>query len=314
MPYQIRKPEFLSPSAIKTFEDNIEDYVIRYLLQVRPPRPPQTEPMAVGAAFDAYVKSYLYHNLFGNYGDYEFRKLFEQQVESQNRDYALRAGKHCFDEYQRSGALADLMLELVKAIGTPRFEFSVSGTVKEWIDNNYYEVPLLGKPDCYFTNAEGVRVIYDWKVNGYCSTYKTSPMKGYICCRNFQGIRTIHRDAIIAPYKGVHINVMLFLEEANKDWADQLSIYAWLLGEQIGSENVVFGIEQITGPGVDRISSHRLRITPEWQYRLMERIGQIWEIVQSGHIFREMSRSESDAKLQMLEDMYSKPNPMDKLL
>lgn len=90
-------------------------------------------------------------------------------------------------------------------------------------------------------------------------------------------------------------------------------IYSWLLGEPIGGENVVFGIDQITGPGCSRISSHRLRIKPQWQYRLMERICQVWEIIESGHIFREMSREESDARFQMLEDMYV-DNPVDQYL
>jgi hypothetical protein len=306
MTYEIRKPEYLSPSAIKIFEADIEDYAVKYLLKNRTPRMPQTEPMAVGSAFDAYVKSYLHYNLFGNYGPddaYNLDNIFEQQVEEHNRDFARVAGKHCFDEYLRLGALADLMTELQKAIGPPRFEFSISGTIR--LDE--YEAPLLGKPDCYFTNDQGVRVVYDWKVNGYCANRNTSPMKGYVCCRDGSS-RYQHRDAVVTPFKGVNINCVLFLEDANKEWADQLSIYSWLLGEPVGSENVVFGIDQITGPKCARISSHRLRIRPTWQYRLMERIGQIWSIIQSGHIFREMTREESDAKLQILEDMYASDN------
>jgi len=313
MTYDMRKPRFLSPSSIKTFENNLEDYVTKYLLKNRPPRPPQTQPMSVGSAFDAYAKSYLYHGLFGNYGPentYDKDVIFESQVEKHNWDWARIAGQICFDKYRDCGALADLMSDLQKAVGPPRFEFSV----EDFIEFNGFEVPLLGKPDIYFINELGVRVIYDWKVNGYCSKRNTSPMKGYICCRDLRNQdRYQHKDAVLGPYKGVTINVMMCLEDGNKEWADQLSIYSWLLGEPIGGENVVFGIDQITGPSCSRISSHRLRIKPAWQFNLAARACQIWEIVDSGHIFREMSREESDAKMQQLEDL-AKPNEVDEYL
>lgn len=303
MPYQIRVPEYLSPSAIKIFEADVEDYAVKYLLQKRPPRPPQTQPMAVGSAFDAYAKSHIYYGLFGNYGpsgQYEKDTIFEAQVEPQNRDFARDAGGICFSEYQRRGALADLMLELQKSIGPPRFEFSIQDKIA-W---NGFDVPLLGKPDIFFVNEQGARVIYDWKVNGYCGKYNTSPMKGYVKCRAADGTWSVHKNAMVTPFKGIPINAMMYLEDGNKEWADQLSIYSWLLGEQVGSADVVFGIDQITGPGCSRISSHRLRIKPEWQFRLIERIVQIWRIIQSGHIFQELDRDQNDCKLQLLENMH----------
>jgi len=313
MSYEVRIPKYMSPSSLKIFEKDPEDFAVKYLLKNRPDRPPQTQPMSVGSAFDAYVKSYLYKNLFGNYGpkgEYEKDAIFESQVERHNWDWAREAGQICFDQYKTRGALSDLMLELSQAIGPPRFEFSL----QDFVEFESYSVPLLGKPDCYFVNAQGVRVVYDWKVNGYCAKRNTSPMKGYVCCRDAKGGRNAHKDAVIAPFMGIPINVMMHMEDGNKEWADQLSIYSWLVGEPIGSEKVVFGIDQITGPGCSRISSHRLRIKPAWQYRLMERICQVWSIVESGHIFRDMTKAENDARLQLLEDLHTKENPVDEYL
>ena len=308
----MRIPKYLSPSSVKTFERDVEDFAVKYLLDDRPPRQPQTQPMSVGSAFDAYVKSYLYYNLFGNYGpkdEYQRNAIFEAQVEEHNWDWAREAGQICFDIYKERGALADLMLELSGAIGDQRFEFSLM----DFVEYEGYSVPLLGKPDCYFVNAEGVRVVYDWKVNGYCAKRNTSPMKGYVCCRDGKG-RYCHKDAVVAPYKGVNINVMMCLEDGNKEWADQLSIYSWLVGEPIGSENVIFGIDQITGPKCSRVSSHRLRIKPSWQYNLMARVCQIWETIQSGHIFKEMTRQQSDDRLALLQEVHSGDNPIDAYL
>jgi hypothetical protein len=312
MSYQIRVPEYLSPSSIKIAEKDWEDYAVKYLLNKRPPRPPQTQPMSVGSAFDAYAKSYIYYALFGNYGpdnQYELETILRDQVEPHNLEWARGAGKDCFDKYKAWGALADLMTELQKALGPPRFEFSVKGLVK--LED--HEAVLLGKPDVYFVSEEGIRVVYDFKVNGYCGKRNTSPMKGYVCCRNGK-TRVQHKNAVVTPWHGIMINCMMHLEDGNKEWADQLSIYSWLLGEPVGSEKVLFGIDQLTGPGCSRISSHRLRIKPEWQFSLMERAAQIWRIVQSGHIFREMSREESDNRLQVLEDTYGQPNPVDEIL
>jgi len=76
----MRIPAYLSPSALGVFEKDREQYYLKYLADNRPPRMPQTEPMAVGSAFDAFVKSYLHHSLFGNHGkdnQYELNTIFE---------------------------------------------------------------------------------------------------------------------------------------------------------------------------------------------------------------------------------------------
>lgn len=256
--------------------------------------------MSVGSAFDGYVKSHLYYGIYGNYGPddaYARDTIFENQVEPHVRDFARKAGQHCFDVYKSTGALQQLELELKTAIAPPRFEFDVKDEIEG--------VPLLGKPDIFFINEEGARCVYDWKVNGYCSSRNTSPMKGYMLCRNQQGDLRTHTNCVAVKHNGVMINAFYHLEDCNKEWADQLAIYSWLLGESIGSEQVIFGIDQLTGPATKlRVSTHRLRISPEWQYGLLERIQQVWSIIQSGHIFREMSREDSDARLQLLEDMH----------
>jgi len=311
--YEQRKIEFLSPTSIKIADHNMEEFATKYLLKNRPPREPQTQPMSVGSAFDAYAKSYLYNAIYGNAGPenkYDFQTLFESQVEAHNRDWAVEAGRECFTKYQASGALAELMEELKGAVGNPRFEFSLQDTLT-WSGQ---EVTLLGKPDIYFMNALGVRVVYDWKVNGFCSSRNTSPIAGYVNCRDLaKKARYPHRDAVLTKYKGIVINCMAFLEDCGtmgKDWADQLSVYSWLLGCPIGGEDVVFGIDQITGPRCSRITSHRLRIRPQYRYNYMDRIIQLWGIIKSGHIFREMSREDSDSRLQLLEETHSGENPM----
>jgi len=293
----MRIPEYMSPTSIKLFYDDVELFYQRYLSDNKPERELQTKPMSIGSAFDAFVKSYLYEKLFGKNADkrYDLTTIFEAQVDEHNRDWAWENGKLVFDQYKSEGCLADLMLELSQAIGPPRFEFDVRGEIEG--------VPLLGKPDVFFISKEGARVIYDWKVNGYCSKSMTSPMKGYIKLRGYNCKWTKkHKDCLIINHNGIDINISMFLEEGNDSWADQLSIYGWLLGEAVGSEQLIVGIDQITGSANKlRFATHRLRVSPDYQYGLVNNITNAWDIILSGWIFRELSEEDSIRRCAILD-------------
>ena len=122
-----RTPQYLSPSALSLYKKDQVEYYRRYCCDSRPIKIPQTVPMAVGSAFDAFVKSYLFGKLCSaapieECAKYDLTKLFNAQVETQNRQEVWEYGAHLFDMYKESGALADLMMELSKSIDTPRFE------------------------------------------------------------------------------------------------------------------------------------------------------------------------------------------------
>jgi hypothetical protein len=157
----MRKPKYLSPSSVKAWDSNRDEFYLKYLAENRPERFPQTMPMAAGSAFDANIKAFLHDRLFGpthaQAADYKLDTIFEKQVEAHNRDWAKVVGKHIFDRYCACGAMADLMLELQKAAGPPRFEFDITG----FVTGKVASVPVLGKPDVFFTNAEGARVVLD---------------------------------------------------------------------------------------------------------------------------------------------------------
>ena len=118
----------------------------------------------------------LYAAVFGPSADpqYEFGALFEAQVEPQNRDFAIKAGKHAFKAYKFSGAYDELKALLLQATEPPRFETTLTGTVGG--------VPFLGKPDCQFMLELGkgrIDIILDFKLRQFCSKYPASPSKGY---------------------------------------------------------------------------------------------------------------------------------------
>lgn len=329
----MRTPEYLSPSSLKQFEKDRVEFYIKYLADNRPGRVAQTQPMSVGSAFDGYVKSYIHYALFGNYGkdnEYELDTIFTNQVEAHNRDFARPAGEYVFKRYSHCGALSDMMLDLNKAAGPPRFEFSIQGVVRGEIG----AIPLLGKPDIFFISDRGGRVIWDWKVNGYCGASGTSPVKGYTKCRDtwssleWKASRNngmAHKDCWLKDHLGIQINGTQYMEDCSTEWADQLAIYAWLSGEEIGSENLIVGIDQIVSNGYKnpqgfpylRVANHRSRISANYQYTLLDRLNRVWSAIKSGHIFGEMSREANDikiAELEKLAETLSATDPMSKFV
>jgi hypothetical protein len=93
-------------------------------------------------------------------------------------------------------------------------------------------------------------------------------------------------------------------------WADQLSTYAWCLGENPGANGFVCRIEQLAcRPCPPKDDSGRLRIKcvvhqaqvdPLYQIELLDRYTRCWSHVSQGHYFSEMSKSESDAHADFL--------------
>lgn len=313
----MRTPSQLSYSAFTLWEKNPEEYYTKYLCDVRAPRIPQERPAAAGSAFDARVKSSLYHALFGNSNPaYSYDALFEAQVEPHNRDWARGEGEYIFECYQYSGMFDRLLELLQRSTEPPRFEFTV--------DAEILGVPFTGKPDCRFVLPGPVHVVADFKVNGYCSNSATSPTKGYMLCRDGEALtkrckktgqdlpapnkshNTSHNLYQPLNYHGFEIDAG-YMEDISATWADQLSLYGWCLGEQIGDEKVVLMIHQIVAKPIPerrpslRVSEYRRRVAEQYQRELAGRLVRAWEHISTGHILPELSREENDKRCLELE-------------
>ncbi len=314
----MRRPTYLSPTSIGKFLENQDNFYMEYLADSKPRREPQTRPMSVGSAFDAYTKSYLFDKLIGRSdaeaNKFDFTTLFEKQVEVHNRDWALIHGKYCFDQYVQTGALADLFVDLEKSIGKPRFEMDIYGTVSL----DLMGVPFLGKPDLFFVNHEACNVISDWKVNGYCGATGASPAKGY--CKIIPS-HDHHKDAYPITYKGMRVNGSgMKLHDVDVSWARQTVIYAWLCGATIGGD-FIHAIDQVAcnnrknpkpgeGYPVLRFAQHRYRSDAEFQIKTFHQAAKIWELCQGPQekFFPGMSDDESRGRCETLERMATSLN------
>jgi hypothetical protein len=293
--------EYISPTSLTMFESNVEQFYMQYLAEPRRPRFPQTEPMSIGSAFDARVKCKLLEDL-GK--PFNVAEMMNDQVEEHVRDWAIENSVYVMNEYVKSGSYKALLKELKNSIIDPRFEFKVKIEVEG--------VPILGKPDCFYVNEDGARVIADWKVNGYCSKRGAGPKKGYV--KNWT-TGDSHPKAMIMPYHGIPINAAHPMEQIDKIWATQLTFYAWSLGEKVGGDFIAqieqlackpsgsSGVSEGINMGVNiTVYTYRSRILSEFQTHLVERIKTMWSILQSDWIFRDRGKRASQAYCKQLNE------------
>lgn len=301
----MRKYEYLSPSALSKYESNRDLFFLQYLCDFRSPRPPQEPFMAVGSSFDAFVKSAIHKAFYGELAtqgsQFEFEKIFESQVEPHVRDYALEMGRHLFEQYEACGSLGYLLADIIQSQNEPQMEFDVRGVVEG--------VSIRGLPDLRYITKEGVHVIADFKVNGAGSKTGASPQQGYKICRDYGSNTHNKSHAKYHPFvfNGLEINKH-YLGEFVDYWCDQLTMYAWVMGEPVGGEDWVIRIEQIACrpiPSIEKprakFATHMARSQSAYQQNLMARIHDCWNSIQTGHIFTSLSREQSDERCEILE-------------
>lgn len=282
----MRRPSYLSPTSMSKWAEDPNLYYLKYLSSNPLPSEPQSMAMSVGSAFDAYVKSFLYEHLFGHPSkagnDETFLKdaLFEEQVEEHNRDFARKAGEHCFTWYRILGALDGLMLDLGKSQGPPKFEMKVFGTVTYGADTVVSSVPYHVRPDLHYINEHGAFVILDWKVNGYCSKNGISPAKGFVRARRNGMMPWTHADCDLGTFKGLTINTRNGLEKYDSEWAKQCSVGAWVCGAKM-LDDYVCVIHQLACAKDQKITvaEHVAHVTPAFQEQIHKEASVLWDAI-----------------------------------
>lgn len=286
--------EYLSYSALKLFETDPEMYYRRYLCKTNKlPRDPQNHYMALGSAFDAYIKADL-HEKFINDGDPRFKRdtIFEMQVEPQCRDLARVDGEIVLERYKKSGAYDNLLKEM-KGCMNPNFEVEVRGEV--------LGAMLMGKPDIMYISRTGLRVVHDFKVNGYYSKAPKSPEIGYLV---LFPAKTMHSKCMPVYHREFMINANCPMHLYCEDWAQQLSMYAWMMGEPIGGDYVLT-IDQIACDSVkktQKIAHFSARCTESWQKMYSAKIVEAWKAINSKHIFRQLSFEMSQGRCEAIDN------------
>lgn len=300
----MRVRPYLSPSSLTLWENSREDFYLKYLSDSSPDEEPQNLAMAIGSSFDAHVKAFLHEGLFGKGADPAFAldAIFEAQVQPQHREVVREAGSRLLEIYRSSGAVSALMVLLGKTVGKPRFEMDVRGTLHSGRDPAILGgIPFRVKPDLFFVTERARSVIFDWKVTGWTSKGGASPLPGYVQIRGAGGVDGCHKLAALCQEGGILIDEARNLEKADRVWARQLAIGAWMCGEEVGSDFLAIVHQLVCRPTGVRIAEHNTTISQEFQQKTMELARSCWETLQSGHIFQDVSREESDARCALLD-------------
>lgn len=282
--------KYLSPSSLKTFESNPNNFVLKYVLGTE--RPGQTRPMSIGSAFDARIKAKLTVDLLGLADPFE--ELFETQVEEPLRDWCRENSAYLLKCYEEYGAYSALVSELSNCENI-QFEFNARTDV---VFEDGFTVPIFGKPDLYGHLKSGANIVFDWKVNGYCS--KASPHAGYVRLYNQHGDSGGHATISHMLFHGLTYSPVATLRP---EWRDQLIFYIWAIEAPeeewlAGIDQLVFnGRSNLAGEKEMRVAQHRLRIDDSLKLDLRARVRKAWEAIQSGHYFTQLSKEQNDQKI-----------------
>lgn len=291
----MRELKYISPSGYMMYKRAPDKFFRVYLADTRMPITPATKAMGVGSCFDVIVKNKLLKEL----------GIIDQDAQEYPKDAgpeAIAAGEHVFQVYQESGAYEDLLKDLRPCRVDPRFEDKIVGTV----DIDGLGVPIGGLPDLYYYTPANQLVVLDWKVNGYYSKSTRSPNKGWVklYSKKDKWIKKYgHSTSDYQVTDAGLVNTKYPLEEVYKDWAIQLSMYAWCLG----GGQFTTRIEQIVGkPGKDkpelRVASHCNLVSEEFQQELRKDLHELWTRAH-GNWFYDLSPAEAERKERLLNKM-----------
>jgi hypothetical protein len=264
----MRKVNALSYSGFQLWSNDPEAFYMRFLSEAKTPREPQSLPAAIGGAFDAIVKTELQSAL--RLDHFRFGDLFENQVEPQCRDAALEHGKYLLESYKTSGAYTDLLNIL-------RYSSHIAMDVS--YTRRVCGVKLTGQPDLSF-EYHGINYILDWKVRSFLS--QCSPTPGYVICRDgYSDGRKATRFNGQPHGKAKLIDNFdpRTSEEFTTEYADQITIYQWLLGI-----DTIAWVDELCSKGNKRIrvATHRGLITNKQE--LLSKLQTLWQHVQTNTV------------------------------
>ena len=297
----------ISPSAMFKFEDDRDLYFQQYLSDPRLPREPQSKPAAAGSAFDAHVKAHLSAGLLGESLKDTLDKYMTEQVEQHVRDFGWAAGEHLFQSYVDTGAYRQLAHSISEGSDL-RMEFKANTVVGG--------VPISGYPDLVYKDQKGRTIILDWKVNGYCSKSGASPMRGFVHAlddasfvKPSRSNGKSHKDAVLGKTDcGLYTINTAGMQAGNPKWADQLSMYAWMGGADVGSDFLIRIDQLACRPNKNSLSSepqvrvvlHSGLVSAAYQARLLNRLQMMWGMLSDGCIWPGLTEAQCEAKQYLL--------------
>lgn len=257
----IKTPDYLSPTGFLEWERCPMKFYLKRLSGLPWPEVTQGRPAAVGSSFDAHVCNKIAIDLgLGDSEEYQLGNLLKSSI-SVNDQEAIDLGAKLFYLYVNIGCYDRLMKEGIS---------DVHPKAKKILSIKDQEILWYCKPDVSKHNG----TVCEFKVNGAFSTSGQSPKPGYERCYFDNG-----------EVKFAHSRSMDPLEEIDKDWATQLTVYNWMNVGILPFRPLEAMIEQVSlRPGRIAFASFRLSISAKFQQDLWNRAYGAWKRMHSGDI------------------------------
>ena len=246
----LAKPiKYFSPTSYNEAENCELSFYLHRHSDAGIPRGEQTEAMAIGSAFDSFVKAEIAYSQ----GMEENKNLLAELLKNVAPEHAnvIKAGNMLFQKYKAYGALDSLIDE-----GILNVEMDITAGKKE-------EIIWYGKPDAQLRGG----LPLDWKVSGYFSAYGVYPKPGYS--------EVFTKDG----RSGRHAKVLPF-EQIDRKWAIQLLVYNWLFDEKPPYRGA---IDMLACKGDDlRIAKYRSEISQSFADEIWSESRDKWDRFQKG--------------------------------
>ena len=245
----MKTPRSLSYSSLTLWEKNPEEFYLRYLADTRPRGCPKSRrwPWAAASTPTSSPPCTPACSAQGSDPQFAFETIFESQVEPQCRDFALHGRPARLRRLQADRGLRRTACRCCNSPSSRRASSSRSMA----------SLPARRSPasrtaaSCWTSAWDRSTASWTGKSAATARKYATSPSKGYMLCRDgYQSDKpsrshgTQHTNFLEFNHRGLTINAG-YMEYCNDEYADQLCLYGWLLGEKPGDENVVGMIEEI---------------------------------------------------------------------
>lgn len=251
----IVKPiEYLSYTSLEQYIACPYSFYLQRMSGSVLPQIEQTEQMAVGNAFDSYIKAAISTKIHG----VENRQLFANLIKTINKEnqHVIPEGVKLYEMYIKRGLLEQLYREGLADVEIDK-KFTFPNGVRIYI-----------KPDaCYKDNRP-----HDWKVSGFKSARAFSPKPGY-------------REYYM-PEGGIKCSEdCRYMEDSNEDWAKQLCLYYWGITEDPTPRNFTGSIDQLiyTPKGLG-FARYRSPISLPFQERYWNTLCDAWKNLSEGNI------------------------------
>jgi hypothetical protein len=296
MPFELkRRPTNLSYSSWALFEKDQEEFFVRYLAGNRAPRLPQENYMSVGSSFDAYVKAALHSPPC----------LAPATIRTSSSASCSRIRSRSTTATGRSVLASTSSTATCSRVPTTscsscsRLRSSHRGSRRRSTPRS---TACLSPASRTFGSCRSSLTLIrcGWCSTGRsrasapsmvpararampCAVMATVPWGQNVTKKDPGGKpskshNTSHANYLDYNHRGLTINAG-YMEHCNDEYADQVSLYGWMLGEPPGDEEVVVWIDEIVskfmGLGQNpllRVANHRARVSRDHQLKLLGKI------------------------------------------